>query len=129
MPLNSYAVRICLSHFVSDCFLYTVEGSGTQDGDVTLQPLSYFSCSSTRLKGKNVHHAENIETHVPIRLKNAIPHAMLKLEDKASLFWLPTMSKIKANDIKLMIMKAYSYTQKQNVDVALLLQNDNDNAS
>ena len=132
-----YGVRIVATHILADCFLYMVINEeifldknkirkGTsfsqipkdkiRTGNVTLKPLSYFSCGKSLLAATNKSEMHPLETHVPIKLQENTPRQMTHLSQKCLLFWLPSMQRIQSNDLVQLIHNAYNFYE-DNIDL------------
>lgn len=106
--IKFYQIRMVLAHFVADCFLYRVHKlTGNSVSNVSLEPLSYFSCLKTSLGKDELTNAQSVYTHIPQRIIRQFPYLMLELQSNAILFWLPTMDRIEAPQIPKKITDAY----------------------
>ena len=107
MPPNTYQIRICLSHYVADCFIYIVRGPHltenkksakvTSPNRVDIEQMNSFACGPVqgRLGAKTVGgRAQNILTCIPSRLRSNTPGRLWYLDGDASLYWLPTLDQI-----------------------------------
>lgn len=125
VPHNLYGVRVCLAHYVSDCFLYKVVNgsvfgrSGILSGSVQIQPLNMFACgkNQTKLAGKaNVGKAQSVRTHVPNRIRSGTPASLWNLDGDADMYWLPLMEKIdNPDEIELKMRQSYSFHEESDL--------------
>ena len=125
VPHNLYGVRVCLAHYVSDCFLYkVVDGSmlgrsGILSGSVQIQPLNMFACGKNQAKlgGKaNVGRAQSVRTHVPHRLRSGTPSKLWNLDGEAEMYWLPLMERIDTdNDIESKMRQSYYFHEEKDL--------------
>ena len=131
MPHNLYSVRVCLAHYVSDCFLYKVvnndfmmglqKGGNVLSGNVQIQPLNMFACgkNQSRLGGKsNVGRAQSVLTHVPTRVRSGTPSNLWHIDGNAELYWLPLMEALAKPDEIADKMRSAYYFHKGEGDLA-----------
>ena len=83
MPTNLYGVRVCLAHYVADCFVYTVRShvrgrNRANSGRVEIVPLTMFGCgkNQAQLGGQaNISRTQTIQTHIPSRVRSGGPRS------------------------------------------------------
>ena len=116
MPTNMYQVRVCLTHYVADCFVYLVRPPTTTKSTlsglelksnpnrVQIQQMNSFACGPVqgKLGAKTVGgRASNILTAVPSRVRTDTNSRLWILDGAAELYWLPTFEKITNPSVQL----------------------------
>ena len=117
MPTKLYGVRVCLAHYVADCFVYAVRSqlrglNRANSGRVEIVPLTMFGCgkNQAQLGGQaNISRTQTIQTHIPSRVRSGGPSILWRADGDADLYWLPSMQKVKPEEIKGLMDEAYSF--------------------